>query len=108
MPYDYRRMTPEEREAAVAQRRELGYPLHQPPHPFRDAGRYLITAANYEHASIMAEPARCTLFESRLLAAMREVAIEVYGWVVLPNHYHILIVAWCHIPRMERFGRRDR
>jgi hypothetical protein len=55
MPYDYRRMTPEEREEVVAHRHELGYSLHQPPHPFRDAGHYFITAANYEHASIMSD-----------------------------------------------------
>ena len=41
MPYEYRKLTPEEREAVLRQRRECGYPRHAPPHPFREAGRYL-------------------------------------------------------------------
>ena len=91
MPYEYRKLTPEEREFVLNQRRALGYPLHAPPHPFRDAGRYLISAANFEHVPIMASPDRRTEFETRLLAIMEEIHGEVYGWNVLPNHYHILL-----------------
>ena len=56
MPYEYRKLTTEEREKVLSQRRELGYPLHASPHPVRDAGRYLISAANFEHVPIMASP----------------------------------------------------
>jgi len=91
MPYAYRQMTPEEREETVRRRQERGYPLHSPPHPIRGSGRYLITAANFEHCDIMASPDRRTDFESRLLESMRGIAAEVYGWVVLSNHYHVLI-----------------
>lgn len=70
---------------------EKYYPLHAPPHPFRDAGRYLISAANFEHVAIMALPDRRTEFEARLLAIMDEIRAEVYAWGVLPNHYHILL-----------------
>src|SRR5262245_28590696 len=91
MPYAYRQMTPEEREDVVCKRRERGYPMHSPPHPFRGKGRYLITAANFEHAEIMASAERRTDFESRLLESMRAIAAEIYGWVILSNHYHILI-----------------
>jgi hypothetical protein len=89
LPYEYRKLTSEEREFVLNQRRALGYPLHAPPHPFRDAGRYLISAANFEHVPIMASPDRRTEFESRLLAIMEEIHGDVYGWNVLPNHYHI-------------------
>jgi putative transposase len=91
MPYEYRKMTPEERAEVVRQRRERGYPLHAPPHPFRQAGRYFITAANFEHVHIMAAPDRRTDFEARLLSAMSSIEAEVFGWVILPNHYHMLI-----------------
>ncbi len=108
MPYEYRRLTPEEREEVLRQRRERGYPLHAPPHPFRQAGRFLLTAANFEHAAIMASSDRRTEFETRLLAALRVDSndrsnglphvgasqgryAEVYGWVILPNHYHALV-----------------
>jgi hypothetical protein len=49
MPYRYRTLSPEEQRAIVRRRHERGYPLHAPPHPFREAGSYLITAANFEH-----------------------------------------------------------
>jgi putative transposase len=91
MKYEYRHLTPDERDEVLRQRRERGYPLHAPPHPFRQAGRYLITAANFEHAPIMAAPERRTDFESRLLEAARGIDADVSGWVILPNHYHILV-----------------
>lgn len=90
MPYEYRRMTPEERAEVVQYGREQGFPLHSPPHPFRDEGYYLFSAANFDHAPIMACPKRRTEFEAMLLAAMQEIHVEVSAWVVLPNHYHIL------------------
>ena len=91
MFYENRKLTPAEREDVLRKRREHGYPLHAPPHPFRDAGQYLITAANFEHAPIMASPERRTNFEARLLATMDGIRAVVYAWVVLPNHYHILL-----------------
>ena len=90
MPYEYRTMTPDERQAIVDERRARGYPLHAPPHPSRGAGSYLLTAANYEHASIMASPERRTEFEALLLKSMATVNVAVHSWVVLPNHYHLL------------------
>lgn len=90
MTYEYRKLTPKEREEVLRQRRERGYPLHAPPHPFRRAGYYLITAANFEHAPIMGAPERRTEFESRLLEAMNSIRADAAGWVILPNHYHFL------------------
>jgi hypothetical protein len=37
---------------------------------------YIITAANYEHAPIVAQPSRRTEFQGRLLAAMQEIQAE--------------------------------
>jgi hypothetical protein len=67
MPYEYRKLSPSEREEIVRYRQERGYPLHAPPHPFREAGYYLITAAKHEHAPIMDSPLRRTEFEIFLL-----------------------------------------
>jgi putative transposase len=91
MPYDYRKLSTKERADIVAYRRAHGYPLHAPPHPFREAGYYLITAANFEHAPIMATPGRLTEFEVCLTEAMNGIRAEVIAWVILPNHYHILV-----------------
>jgi putative transposase len=83
-------MTPEERAVVVEARRQRGYPLHAPPHPYRNAGWYCITAANYEHVRIMASPMRRSALEDRLLVELRAVKADVTGWVVLTNHYHVL------------------
>ena len=91
MPYEYRHMTPKERAAVVEERRQRGYPLHSPPHPYREAGWYCITAANYEHAHIMASPARLTAFEDQLLSELADIQVEIGGWVILTNHYHFLV-----------------
>lgn len=91
MPYEYRKLTKEEREEVIRQRLERGYPRHAPPHRYRQEGRYLLTAANYEHVKIMASVERRTDFESRLVAAMHGAGIEVFAWVILANHYHILV-----------------
>jgi len=53
MPYEYRKLSPKEREEIVNYRRERGYPLHAPPHPFREAGAYLISVANFEHKAVI-------------------------------------------------------
>lgn len=90
MPYEYRKLTPKQREEVVAQRKAMGYPLHAPPHPFRDEGYYMLTAANYEHACVMNTDERRTEFQKKLLLAFQEIKAEVVAWVVLANHYHIL------------------
>jgi putative transposase len=91
MPYEYRKMTPDEREAVMHERRERGYPWHAPPHPFRGPAQYLLSAANFEHHEIMAGASRRTDLEARLLEALRGIGAQVYGWVILPNHYHVLV-----------------
>lgn len=91
MPYEYRGMTPEEREDVVEMRCLRGWPLHSPPHPIRSAGKYLITAANFEHKLIMSAPVRRTDFEARLLDKLKEIGAVIFAWAVLANHYHTLI-----------------
>jgi putative transposase len=91
MPYEYRKLSPEEQERVVEERRQRGFPLHQPPHPFRKAGCYLITAANFEHANVMIASERRTNFQDLLLKGFQEIHAEIIGWVILLNHYHILV-----------------
>ena len=91
MPYEYRKLTPEQRTELVRQRQASGFPLHAPPHPLRQAGTYLITAANFEHAHIMSTPERRTEFERQLVKALRDVQADVAGWTILANHYHVLV-----------------
>ncbi|MHC1781433.1 MAG: transposase [Anaerolineaceae bacterium] len=90
MPYEYRRMSPEERQAIVLARKEKGYPYHAPPHLNHGPGCFFISAACFEHAFIMATPERRGTFVSRFLALFKENGINPDAWVVLPNHYHFL------------------
>jgi putative transposase len=90
MPYEYGKLTPQERKEVVESRKRRGYPLHAPPHPYRKNGTYLITAANFEHKAVMISSARRTEFQELLLDSFQEIDSEIIGWVILPNHYHIL------------------
>jgi putative transposase len=90
MPYEYRKLNPEEQRAVVEQRRQRGYPFHAPPHPYREAGWYFLTAVNYAHQPIMHTVERRDGFETRLLEALFSIEAQIGGWVILPNHYHIL------------------
>jgi putative transposase len=91
LTYDYHTLTPQERAAVIKARREHGYPLHAPPHPYRGAGWYCITATNYKHQHILSYSARLTAFEDQLLSELNEARVEIGGWVILTNHYHFLI-----------------
>jgi putative transposase len=90
MAYEYRKLTPKEREEVTRIRNKRGYPLHSPPHPIRLTGYYLITAACNNHESLMNNADRRTEFEARLLEELKSIQAEIIAWVVLPNHYHFL------------------
>lgn len=90
MAYEYRKLSPHEREEVTRIRNERGYPLHSPPHPVRLNGYYLITAACFTHEPVMITTDRRTEFEGRLLEGLKSIQAEAVAWVVLPNHYHFL------------------
>ena len=56
----------------------------------RLAGWYFLTASNFEHVPVMQAPERRDTFETHLLNAFGSIDAEIGGWVILPNHYHIL------------------
>lgn len=92
--YRWRKMTPEQRQAALDYRQQHQLPLHAPPHYTRDSGLYLITAACYEHKSIIGvSHERMGAFEKELLETIATLCPECFAWNVLPNHYHLLLRA---------------
>ncbi len=92
--YNWRRMTPSERQAAVESRKATQVPWHAPPHYESQCGHYLLTAACYEHRPwIGATPERMADFEKQLLEALTTHCRQVFAWIVLPNHYHALVHA---------------
>ena len=90
--YDWRRMSEEDRAAALALRKTLGHPWHGPPHVFDLEGAYHLSAACYEHAPFIgASPARMAECERGLLEAVEPVSVAVHAWCILPNHYHLIV-----------------
>ena len=88
--YEYRKLSPEERQELVEARRSLGFPPHSPPHPIHDAEYYLLTATCYEHRRHIETTARRRQVLDMLFEQCTSSGIELRAWVVLPNHYHLL------------------
>jgi putative transposase len=91
-------MTPEQRKDALEQRQRHRLPWHGPPHYESDSEVYLISAACYDHKPIIGlTPTRMAAFESELLEAAQSVCQRIFAWIVLPNHYHLLV----HAPEVK-------
>ncbi len=94
-PYEWRRMTLEQRRWVLSQRQGRHQPWHSPPHRY-DEGRqhYHITAACYEHQPHLGfSEKRMDDFTAAWLEVLKTSTTEVAAWCVLPNHYHALIEA---------------
>jgi putative transposase len=91
--YDWRRMSPDERQRVVDMRRRDRMPWHRPPHCQYDTEhRYLLSAACYEHKPIVGQyPERMAECEEQLLEISRAHSTQVHAWSILPNHYHVLL-----------------
>lgn len=91
--YYWRQLTDSQRIEVLEYRRTQHFPKHSPPHfDFDGEHRYILTAACYEHAPIIAKShLRLTDFECRILAACEKHCSEIYTWCILPNHYHLLV-----------------
>lgn len=99
--YEYRRMDPAEKKATVEYRRSRGFPLHKPPHFEAGPDWYFLTAATFEHKHHFSKAPELTAIEFHLLKNHQEVECHMAGWVILPNHYHVLI----HTPRLTVVGK---
>lgn len=84
-------LTPEEHQDLIKERLRLGYPPHSPPHPVPDAHYYLITCACYQHAPILQSPARRKDLLDLLFEHLLENEVNLFAWMVLPTHYHLLL-----------------
>jgi putative transposase len=91
--YRWRHMTDEEREKALAFRKQMDRPWHGPPHRSGwQTTQYHISAAGYEHEPIIGTtPERMDEFAHEMLKTLSEAAAIVHVWCILPNHYHALV-----------------
>ena len=92
--YEYHKMTKAERAKVLASRKLHRCPWHAPPHFEQTRGIYLISAACYEHRPVMGTEERRAQWEGILLDRLELDStddFDVRAWVVLPNHYHLLL-----------------
>ena len=50
-----------------------------------------MTGTCFEHQRILHDTSRLAWFEDKLLSQLREFQTSCAAWVVLPNHYHVLV-----------------
>lgn len=89
--YEYRQLTSAQRAELVQQRLAKGYPPHSPPHPIQDQPFYLLTAACYEHKCQIKTEERRKQLLNLLFERFTDCGVELRGWAILPNHYHVLV-----------------
>jgi len=90
--YYWRSLTPEQRQTVLAERQRQHQPWHGPPHYVSADGLYLLTAACYEHQPVIGfRSQRMAEFETELLTTGAAFASSIFAWIVLPNHYHLLL-----------------
>jgi putative transposase len=91
--YNWRHLTPVQREELLARRKERGHPWHSPPHrPNFGHSRFHITAACYEHRPYIGHTfERMDNFARNLVDLLQTHAKQTFAWCVLANHYHVLV-----------------
>ena len=96
--YLWRTLTEAQRHDLLAFRRQHGRPWHSPAHRENQSGRYLLTAACFEHQPVVGHsPERMAQFAADWLQLLEGFCEEINAWCLLPNHYHALVLT-CRLP----------
>ena len=66
--------------------------VHTPPHLYRPGAKYFITASTFARARILDDKVKEKLLQS-LMEACRNYTWELEDWVILDNHYHIMVTS---------------
>ncbi len=64
---------------------------HRPPHIFQTDSLYFITASTWHKEKFFDDGAKLAALASLLHRDIEMYGIKLEAWVVLPNHYHIII-----------------
>ena len=90
--YEWRKLNKEEQKKLLEYRKANKKPWHTPPHIQGNKSYFLITAACYKHKPIIGYSLnRLDEFENLLCEHAKFCVESINAWVVLPNHYHILV-----------------
>jgi len=96
--YRWRKLSGEDQASLLQYRQRLSRPWHSPPHFIEGPALFHLTAACYEHASIIGSPpARMQAFSADLLSTLAGAGVTTHAWCLLPNHYHLLV----HVPDLK-------
>lgn len=91
--YRWRKMSPEQRRETLARRKLQNHPNHSLRHHQEGKGLYLVTATCYEHQPwIGTSDERMDRFSSDLLEILGNRTTRIDAWVLLPNHYHAVVL----------------
>lgn len=89
--YEYYKLSPKQRQELVQERLKKGFPPHSPPHTIRLEAFYLLTAACYQHQSILMTSYRRQKLLDLIFEQFINNGFEIVAWVILVNHYHLLV-----------------
>ncbi|MBE2201568.1 MAG: transposase [Anaerolinea sp.] len=64
---------------------------HTPPHVYLDDTWYIITASTYQQAHYLASDQARILVRDKIQELIQEFKIILKAWVILNNHYHLLL-----------------
>ncbi|GAB4147146.1 MAG: transposase [Candidatus Promineifilaceae bacterium] len=75
---------------------------HHPPHVYLDDTWYIITAATLNHTPFLREERAKALLRDKLKELVKTFKINLRAWVILDNHYHLLLQT-CRGQDLSRF-----
>jgi putative transposase len=93
-------------EALAGEKNDLvDRPDHHPPHIYLDNTWYFITGAIYQKHHLLQPNGHKELVRDRLKALIVEFNLRLAAWVILDNHYHLLIQSHAGAVLSRFFGR---
>src|SRR3990172_5964121 len=78
---------------------------HYPPHLYLDDTWYAITSALHRRRRLLAPLGHKDVVRDQLKALIAEFELQLAAWVILDNHYHILVKSHVGAQLPRFFGR---
>jgi len=66
-------------------------PVHHPPHIYLDNAWYIISASTLDRVPLLRSERAKAFVRDKLNALIPEFGIALRAWVILDNHYHLLL-----------------
>jgi len=74
---------------------------HRPPHIYAGNTTYFVTGSIHKGARLLAPPTHKPHLQQELLTLAPDYGLELFAWVILDNHYHLLF----HLAESENLHR---